>query len=734
MKSKLFLQLVISVMLVLAGMAATAQQAHLQKGDEFYNRLAYSEAIPEYEKVLEKYPDLTAVKIKLADCYRMTGASEKAERWYGQIAESADAKPVYTFYYVQALMNNKKYEKAKAVLTEYQKNNPDDKRAVFAMKSIENMPVYFKDTASYKTAKPNINSENGDFCPVVFDRGVVFASSRETQAMGQKKHEWTGQPFLNLFYAEKRGSVFASPVPFATNVQIRYNDGPVCFNKKGNEIYITRNNIERSKALTRKSEAVRLKIIHAIKQDDKWKETETFKYNDDNYSCVHPALNEDGTLLFFSSDMPGGYGGMDLYVCEKDSGGWGKPKNLGEKINTGGNDLFPYLHEDGTFVFASNSRDGLGGLDIYWCRMKNNVFTTEPVNIGAPVNSSEDDFGVIFDNTSKTGYYSSNRESKNANDDIYTFKKMLKLKGLVVEKKSEKPIPGATVVLKNKSGADIQSVSKEDGSFEFQIECGIDYAVEATKDGWSTDNYTFSTVNYFPVEDLFATLRLEKVAPKKIYQLIVKVIDKETRQPINTAAIGLDETDKTLGYTDAKGIWKQQLLPNTNLHMIITKAGYQAKVIYMSNEGQTSEKDYEFIVELRRGNDIGPFDKWYKIVYFDFDKSNIRNPDAAKTMMEVVEFLKAHPEARLLMNSYCDARGTAQYNMKLSRRRAEGATQFLVDHGIDRKMVEKMEWGGESMLINKCADGRLCSEEDHQLNRRTEIRVIRVERGVTMKQ
>ena len=153
----------------------------------------------------------------------------------------------------------------------------------------------------------------------------------------------------------------------------------------------------------------------------------------------------------------------------------------------------------------------------------------------------------------------------------------------------------------------------------------------------------------------------------------------------------------------------------------------------MSNVGQAKEKDYEFLVELKKGEDIGPYDRWYKIVYYDFDKSNVREPDASKTMTEVLKFVKEHPEVRLLMNSYCDARGTNAYNQKLSKRRAEAATKWLTDRGMDRAMVEKMEWAGESMLINRCADGSICSEEDQQLNRRTEIRVIRVEGNLSMK-
>src|SRR4051812_49293098 len=193
MKKKIYLIAIIQLIFLCSSQLMHAQNVHLLKGNEYFDRYAYSEAIPEYEKALEKNPEMTAAKIKLAACYRLTANSDKAEFWYGEIVKSPDSKPEYVLLYAQSLMNNKKYDLAKNVLTEFKKNNPTDQRASMALKTIENIPVYFKDTASYTTAKLNLNSENGDFSPVLYNKGIVFASSRETSAM-QKKHEWTGQP------------------------------------------------------------------------------------------------------------------------------------------------------------------------------------------------------------------------------------------------------------------------------------------------------------------------------------------------------------------------------------------------------------------------------------------------------------------------------------------------------------------------------------------------------------
>ena len=708
---------------------AFSQKAQLKEINDLYDHLEYNTAITKYEELLKKHPEVTEAKIKLADCYRLTGRSEKAEFWYYQVVKSPEVKPIHKFYYGQALMNNGKYNLAQSWIREYHQSNPTDKRAELALKSIENLPVYFKDTASYFVYKLLINSANADFCPVFYRTGIVFASARETKQIVQRTHSWTGQPFLNLYYSHGKGNTFLEVEPFDKNIQIKYNDGPVCFNKDGNEIYITRNNMERNHVYESSDEVVKLRIVHARNENGTWKETPKFKYNNNDFNCAHPRLSPDGTRLFFASDMPGGLGGMDLYVCDKDSTGWGPPKNMGDIINTAGNELFPYLHEDGTFLYSSNGRDGLGGLDVYWCKMQN-LQAGEVKNMGAPINSSYDDFGIAFDNTTHYGYFSTNRESKNTDDDIYSFRRMIKLKGVVVEKGTDIPIADARVVLKNKTKGELEVRTKEDGKYEFPIDYNQEYIVEASKADWTRDIAELNTINYFPTEDLYRKLQLEKNA--RVFQLIVKVIDKDTKKPIAKANIGIDQTETTLGYTDKNGKYMEPLKRDLLVTLIVTANGYQPKVVALSNIGRTVESDFEVTVELKKGEDIGPYARWYKIIYFDFDNSSIR-ADAAKTMMEVLQFVQEHPDVRLLMNSYCDSRGTNAYNQKLSQRRAESATKWLTNNGMDRSVVEKMEWAGETMLMNKCADGSKCSEEDHAKNRRTEIRVVRVEKGLTRK-
>jgi hypothetical protein len=708
---------------VFSVMTASAQKSQIQKADELFNNLEYAKAIIAYEDILKKYPDLTAVKVKLAECYRLTSRTEKAEYWLSQVVKSHDATSAHKLLYAQALMSNGKYKEARSWVVDYQDKNPDDKRSAFLLKSIDNYDSYFKDTGSYFIWKLIINSPNADFSPVLYDNGIVFVSSRETKEIIEKKHAWTGQPYLNLYYSKGKGNTFLEVQPFATDVQIKYNDGPVSFNTKGDEIYITRNNVIKRKEYVSKDKEVKLKLFIGKSVNGQWKNPLSFKYNSDEFNTGHASLSPDEKYLFFSSDRPGGFGGMDLYVCKRKGNDWEEPVNLGPSINTAGNELFPYMHADSTFLFASDGRDGIGGLDIYYAKW-DGTNMSEAINMGAPVNSSSDDFGIVFDKKTHYGYFSSNRESRSIDDDIYSFRRILKVRGIVVEKGTDIPVDAATVKLKNSKKNELVLETKADGKFEFPVDYDETYQVEGFKEMWSRDIKGFNTINYFPTQDFYVKLELEKQARK--YNFIVKVRDEQTKKPLDKAEISIDQTDIVLGYTDKKGVWMQPLERDMKKVLLITRSGYDPKIVTVSNIGQKEETDFEILVEMSKGNDVGPYAKWYKIIYYDFDKSNIR-PDAVKTMMEVLQFVKDHPDARLVMNSYCDSRGSTAYNMKLSERRARSATQWLINNGANPNCVEKMEWGGKTMLMNRCADGVECSEDEHQLNRRTEIRVFRVE-------
>jgi len=229
----------------------------------------------------------------------------------------------------------------------------------------------------------------------VYNGGVVFTSNRKNVEWVDNSHSWTGKQFFRIYFAQGAEASFSSPTLFAGKLQTKYHDGPVSFNKTGNIMYFTRNNIEDGKKRTDDKQITRLKIYSTNYADGKWGIEVPMTFNNDNYSVAHPSLSADSKTLYFSSDMPGGQGGMDIWKTEWNGSAWGVPSNLGTTINTPGNEIFPFVAEDGTLLFSSDGLPGIGGLDLFQTSSSSGKWM-KPENMGAPLNSSYDDFGVSF--------------------------------------------------------------------------------------------------------------------------------------------------------------------------------------------------------------------------------------------------------------------------------------------------------------------------------------------------
>lgn len=403
-------------------MYSSYAQTALKKGNKLYDAMAYSQAIPQLESALKKDANNSDAMIKLADCYRLTNNSEMAEMWYAKVVASGVSKPIHQLYYAQALMTNGKYADAKKWMDTYHASEPNDMRPESSLKSIDNISSYTEDAQNFKIEKININSPDADFGAVAYRDGIVFASTRERNQPVRRTDMWTGKKFLALYKAVGRDANFQEPIMFEKSIQTIYNDGPICFNKAGDEMYVTTNNIEEGKVRKSTEGVVKLKIYKYKFENKEWAFEDTFPPNNDQYNVAHPSLSADGNQLYFASDMPGGMGGMDIYVCTKKDKTWTSPVNLGEGVNTKGNEVFPTIKSDGTLYFSSNGRDGVGGLDIYSAQQKGDKWG-DVRNLFAPINSRDDDFGLVFNANDQTGYFSSNRgnSEKSKDDNIYFF-------------------------------------------------------------------------------------------------------------------------------------------------------------------------------------------------------------------------------------------------------------------------------------------------------------------------
>ncbi|WP_225307145.1 OmpA family protein [Adhaeribacter soli] len=635
-------------------------QADLKTANRLYEEMAFAQATEAYKKVLDKAEPTLEVTQRIAHSYRQMNNSKEAEFWYAQVLAFPEAASVNLFYYAEAARRNGNYAKAKQLYLQYGAQVQAEAALAHKMAAACDEAMHWlKNPKSIELKKESINSGNSDFGTVFYKNGIVFSSDRENPKKGaqQEVYAWNGRPYLQLYYVEKgKDKNWGQPVAMPEELNTTYHNASPTFSKDGNTVFFTRVNKEQfrqRKANTdptswiehpKKNDLVsRLEIYSSEFKNGKWTKPKAFAYNKAReYSVGHPALSPDGQVLYFASDMPGGLGETDLYYCLKmRDGSWGKPVNCGATVNTAGREAFPAVAADGTLYFSSDGHVGMGGLDLFSAKGEKENWK-EVANLQAPLNSGNDDFGIIFEPNGENGYLSSNRDSENGTDNIYSFKPYripCTLEGRTVEQAVAKhnqdpPKPVSNVRLKlyhpNDTAA-IVAYSDADGRFSFNIEQGIKYTIKGIKSGYLTKS--------------------AEVTP------------------------------------DCKSV-----LDMIKLNMTLNK-----NVVNNS-----------YIVEN---------------IYYDVDKHEIR-PDAAKELDKLAVMLRDNPEVKIELSSHTDSRQTNGYNQMLSQLRADAAVEYIISQGIDKKRITAKGYG-ESKLLNRCKDGVKCSEQEHQLNRRTEFKLIR---------
>lgn len=718
MRKFILLQFIATFMVVACVQNTLAQKNPTWKADKLYSEYAYTSAIPEYEKVLSADPTNVEVMRKLAECYRLTNDHAKAATMYGKLSRLPDAKPIEMFYYAQSLMYNGDYERAKDTYTKYSIKAMFDERAKHALEALKKMDQFYSDSARARVNNLAINSPESDFSPIMLNDGVVFVSNRIGGAKN-KKHVWTGKPFLSLYYSKGAGNKLEVPIPFAENLKSKFNDGPASFFNKGSEMFTTRNN---SGVNNKEDKVVKLNIIRAELVDGEWKDAETLPFNSDDYNCAHPFATKDGSRLYFASDMPGGYGGMDLYYVEKTKlGTWGEPVNLGDKINTKGNELFPFVSESNAVYYASNGYIGLGGLDIYHSKFENGEWA-EPKNMGYPINTSKDDFGLVLNDKETDGYLSSNRDGGAGEDDIYAVQifKIITLEGTVTEKETGEPIANSTISIKGEDGLEIASViTDENGDYKTELEFNKEFVVSATKPLYSTESAKVSTIN-----PPATTVRKDFVLEKLTFAVEGVVSAKETGDPLEGSLVELTTTNGEVVATEtvgADGYYYFTLEPDQSYRIKASHEGYFAKSQLVSTRDvEPGVQRVNLVLEKLIVNKPIRLDN----IYYDLDKWDIR-PDAARELDKLVAVMNDNPNIVIELSAHTDSRGSDSYNLSLSDKRAKSAAKYIVEKGgIDKSRITGKGYG-ESLLLNRCRNGVKCSEAEHQENRRTEFKVVK---------
>ncbi|HWB62458.1 MAG TPA: carboxypeptidase regulatory-like domain-containing protein, partial [Chitinophagales bacterium] len=515
-----------------------AEKPIVKVGDWYFKQFDYLKAIEYYKRALKKDSQNMHVLQKMADSYRLINDWANAETYYGQLVKIENSDVMDKLYYAEALRANQKYAEAKVYYKMYADAAPNDNSVKERMAGVDKIEELSRDKGFYDIQNLKINSKYSDFGVSFYkDTGIFFCSNRYEETGIKHKDLWTHNSFLQIYQGYKddsTGQVSKSQLLRGKGLDKQYHEGTTSFNDKMGELYFDRSNYNGRRAFFAADKTVKLKIFRTnwLSDQNKWSDeaVEAVPFNDKEYSVGHPSLSKDGKTLFFASDKPGGYGGVDIYMCTREIGGqWGTPVNLGPKVNTSGDDMFPFIADDGTLYFASNGHLGLGGLDVFSTSMVktgNKMVTwTEPENLGYPINTNADDFNYIISKDNKHGYFSSNRPGGQGDDDIYSFvKKGVIVNGIVYDAATGLPIEDAQVTMKQEDVEKGKMKSGKDGDFSFPAIPGQKYIFDATHPGYLPAEVT---ADIKPKPDI---VKIPMVAEGGI-NLEVTVLDKKTRDP-----------------------------------------------------------------------------------------------------------------------------------------------------------------------------------------------------------
>lgn len=646
------------------------------KGDEAFELYRYYEAVEFYKSALVKNQDDHEAKLKIAESYRKMNDHNTAIEWYSQVLDSTnlDYEDVYKLHYAQALLYNDDKENAKKWFLEYRKQNDGDEVAKKRVEGIEDFESFLLNSERYTINELDINSPSRDFSPAYYDDGIIFISDRKKS---HGKNDWDDRVFLNLFHTRlsENGSFFP-PKELSNKLNTLYHEGPVSVYNEEKGIVFTRNNYHKKKVKRSEKGVNHLQLFFAdISENGQWKNVKPFEHNSAEFSTGHPSMNSKGDLLVFSSDRPDGLGGSDLYYSQLVGDQWSKPINLGKEVNTQGDDLFPFLYLDSILYFSSNGHHGLGGLDVYQAAFRKEE-TSNIENMGVPINSNVDDFGLIMNEFGTKGFFSSNRESYE-NDDLYQFMIVSKLVQItVLDEQTRKHIDRAD--LKITGSKESRSYEYRGKVFEFLDWFDRDFELIINAEGYQSKNYNFSVADVKPGQLSSIEVHLNK-ATKKEYNGEVELI-----QAGNRVFLGVD------GKLVTPNSFGAPINANEDAHTQLVDMGY----------------DVAKPLEI-------------KSIYYDHDGNNLSD-ESIKTLNNIVIFMKKYKQTKLNVNSHTDSNGSLVYNNRLSKKRSKTVFEYMssLDLDIDRIIFNSY---GELFPVNNCRDGRACSEEQYQQNRRTEF-------------
>ncbi|MGA0558344.1 OmpA family protein [Larkinella sp. VNQ87] len=741
--------------------AVQAQSARLKAADKQFENLAYANAARAYEDFLKadkgKDPAETQeAYTKLAYSYRALQDTRNAERVYADLLrEFPEADSKNYLYYAQALAANGNYRESQKMYSKYGEKQQTDLRGQKFTVSYMDMSRFFEDSSSYKVDFLPVNSRQADFSPMYYRNGLAFVSARDETGPVKRVFGWNQTPFLDLYFypdtadfrinagiAAQMASLGGSgtttetadrkPVEekplsktelFSRTLNTKYHEGPMTFFKDQKRIIFTRNNVSKGKNGKSADGIRKLKLYLAEEVNGSWQKVEELPFCSNDYSVGHPALSPDDSKLYFVSDMPGGFGGTDIYVVEYKDGQWSTPVNMGKEVNTEGNEMFPFIDENGNLYFSSDGHEGLGGLDLFYAELREGIAFKGVQNIGYPINSEKDDFGLITTQNRASGYFSSNRKAGASDDNIYRFRRTCKqLNIFVYDAKTNEPIPVADVrVIKAGVNQDLRFTDAS-GKTGFCVDANIDYEFKAIKEGYSTNSIRFSTMTQSEKPVMTVSIYLEKSENTLVKGVVKTEVNQQPAPGVTVTLRNDKDQSEQRVVTGADGKYEFEMKPGAPYTLTTQKNRYTAnrEQLPKMKAGKNPK-----LIQKQQGI-YGEGDVFeLKNIYYDYNKFFIR-PDAARELDHLASLLRKYPDMRIELRSHTDSRANDAYNMQLSTYRARATVDYLVNRGIDPARLSAQGYG-ESEILNGCTDDVACPESKHQQNRRTEFKIITVQ-------
>ncbi|GAB3541491.1 OmpA family protein [Pontibacter brevis] len=568
--------LLLLLWLIIGGPVAMKAQ-DMKQADKYFHNYEFSLALEAYKAILDKgEPNLTVVQ-RIADSYRILNNSREAEFWYAQAIAFPEADPSNIYLYAESAKRNANYAKAKKLFLDYGHKVPGQAALALRMAaSCDTALQWMQRPESFNVQKhAGVNGEGADFSPVKITDGLLFASDRLLVDKKQQteRNNWTGNGYIQLYLAKATSdSTYAAPVPLPPSVNTAYHNGPAVFLEKENTLYFTRTHVvKRSaghtnpdptswfKGTDNRTHTNRHGIYTAERKGDKWGNVKPFKFNNTNeFSIGHPAITPDGQVLYFVSDMPGGFGETDIYYSERQGdGSWGKPVNAGSNINTSGRESFVSLGEDGSLYFSSDGHLGMGGLDLFKAAGSHKAWK-KVQNLKYPLNTAHDDFGILADSTGSKGMLSSGRLAQNGSDDIFTFESFkvpCTLIGKTIERfaiagtsrKAEEPVEQVLLQLTEEGSATpLEVYSDKNGGFMFPVKAGTNYTIKGSKPGYLTQTLNITPDCRYNTDSVKVEMIFNRSIPDKpiVLDNIFYDLDKHDIRP--DAAKELDKLVRTL--------------------------------------------------------------------------------------------------------------------------------------------------------------------------------------------